>query len=330
MKPPAIAEAVAGAERRGWREAVRNRNVQMGLVLVGLLALVAVFAPILSRHDPDQLFADGLDEKGMPVAPSGRFWLGTDSLGRDIFSRALYGSRISLLVGVVAVLTATGIGIGVGLVAGYSWRWVDMILMRCTDIMMALPAVLLAIALAGIIAANKDDSPVAPEQSASPETETAEQPPAVQPWFKIKQGLLTLSLVIAVVSWTGMARVVRAQVLTLKERDFVLAARAIGCSPTRILWRHIFPNVLPTIIVLATLSTASTIGLEAGLSYLGIGIPPPTPSWGSMVSDGQAYMIAAPWMALPPGIAIVLAVLGFNLLGQGLQDVLDPYQKRSA
>jgi ABC-type dipeptide/oligopeptide/nickel transport system permease subunit len=137
-------------------------------------------------------------------------------------------------------------------------------------------------------------------------------------------------MVIAVVSWTGMARVVRAQVLSIKERDFVHAARAIGCSPARILFRHILPNVLPTIIVLGTLSTAGTIGLEAGLSFLGIGIAPPTPSWGAMINDGQPYLMAAPWLALPPGIAVVLVVLGFNLLGQGLQDVLDPYQKRSA
>jgi len=279
----------------------------MGLTLIGLLVLVALLAPLLPLYDPQHLFPDGLDDSGMPRPPSARFWLGTDSLGRDVLSRAWYGARISLLVGTVAMLTATGIGVAVGMVAGYSWRWIDGILMRCTDVMMALPAMLLAIALAGIIAANKDADPSI---------------------FRLRQGLFTLSLVIALVSWTGMARVVRAQVLTLKERDFVLAARAIGCSPTRILWRHVLPNVMPTIIVLATLSTAGTIGLEAGLSYLGVGIPPPTPSWGGMISDGQPYMIVAPWLVLPPGIAIVLAVLGFNLLGQGLQDVLDPYQKR--
>ncbi len=146
--------------------------------------------------------------------------------------------------------------------------------------------------------------------------------------FKFERGLLSILAVIVVVSWTGIARVVRGQVLALKERAFVEAARAIGCSDTRILWLHILPNVLPAIIVLSAMTTAATIALEAGLGYLGVGIPPPAPSWGTMISDGQAYLTVAPWLVLAPGAAIVLAVLGFNLLGQGLQDVLDPYHKR--
>jgi peptide/nickel transport system permease protein len=208
------------------------------------------------------------------------------------------------------VLTALIIGVLVGLYAGFYGGWVDTILMRGTDVILSLPALLLALALAGLMNGKVlVDWPVP---------------------IKLERGLFSVCLVIGVVSWTGIARVVRAQVMSLKERSFIEAARAIGCSRRRIIWRHILPNVLPAIIVLATMSVAGTILFEAGLGYLGQGVPPPAPSWGNMISDGQPYMIVCPWLVIPPGIAIILAALGFNLLGQGLQDVLDPYHQKRA
>ena len=293
-----------------WRTLLGNRLVVAGLAIIALFVLVALLADKLSAHAPDMQLADGLDADGMPLAPSRQFPLGTDNLGRDVLSRVLHGTRISLTVGAVAMLTALVIGVLVGLYAGYYGGWVDAILMRLTDVMLALPALLLAIALAGLM-----DGKV------------------LLGWpveIRLERGLLSVCLVIGVVSWTGIARVVRAQVLTLKERSFVEAARAVGCSHRRILWRHILPNVLPAIIVLATMSVAGTILFEAGLGYLGVGVPPPAPSWGNMIADGQPYLLVAPWLVFPPGVAIVVAALGFNLLGQGLQDVLDPYHKKGA
>jgi ABC-type dipeptide/oligopeptide/nickel transport system permease subunit len=293
-----------------WRALLGNRLVAAGLAIVLLFVLVAAFADVLSPYAPDRQMEDGLDADGMPVPPSRRFPLGTDSLGRDVLSRVLHGTRISLTVGTVAMLTSLVIGVLVGLYAGYYGGWVDAVLMRMTDVMLALPALLLAIALAGLM-----DGKV------------------LIGWpveVRLERGLLSVCFVIGIVSWTGIARVVRAQVLTLKERAFVEAARAVGCSHRRVLWRHILPNVLPAIVVLATMSVAGTILFEAGLSYLGVGVPPPAPSWGNMILDGQAYMTTAPWIMVPAGAAVVLAVLGFNLLGQGLQDVLDPYHKKGA
>jgi peptide/nickel transport system permease protein len=289
-----------------WRQALGNGLVRWGLALIAALVLVAVAADFLAPHDPRQQFADGLDDSGMPVPPSARFPLGTDSLGRDVLSRLLHGTRISLLVGTVAMLTAALIGVGVGLAAGYGGPWADMPLMRLTDVMMSLPGVLLAMALVGLMQDRDLSLPLVPGR------------------------LVSVLLVIGIISWTGIARVVRGQVLTLKERPFVEAARALGFSHTRILLRHILPNLLPAILVLAALGTASTMGMEAGLSFLGIGLPPSTPSWGVMINEGQPYLLVAPWLVLPPGSAIILAVLGFNLLGQGLQDALDPYQRAGA
>ena len=293
-----------------WRALLRNRLVASGLAVIGLFLLVALLADVLAPYAPDAQLDDGLDTDGMPLPPCGRFLLGTDNLGRDVLSRVLHGTRISLTVGAVAMLTALVIGVFVGLYAGYHGGWLDAVLMRMTDVVLALPALLLAIALAGLMNGK-----------------------VLLSWpveVKLERGLFSVCLVIGVVSWTGIARVVRGQVLSLKERAFVEAARAIGCSDRRILWRHILPNVLPAIIVLATMSVAGTVLFEAGLGYLGVGVPPPAPSWGNMIADGQPYMLVAPWLVIPPGVAIVLAVLGFNLLGQGLQDVLDPYHRKGA
>jgi peptide/nickel transport system permease protein len=287
----------------------RHPTLATGLVLVALLVLVAVFAPWLAPHPPNRQYADGLDENGLPLPSSSRFLLGTDSLGRDLLSRVLHGTRISLVVGVASVLAATVVGLLVGLHAGYFGGWVDIVLMRLTDVMMAVPALLFAMALAGLLGVGR----------------TIELPAGL-PALKLERGLVSILLVIAAVSWTSTARVVRGQVLSLRERPFVEAARALGFAPLRILWRHIFPNVLPVVLVLGAMNTAGAIGLEAGLSYLGIGVPPPAPSWGTMISDAQPYLVLAPWLVWPPGVAVVLAVLAFTLLGQGLQDVLDPHR----
>ena len=313
MQP--TAEAVPPKPPALWRQALANRLVIAGLAIVALLTLLALCAPLIAPHPMEQQFDDGLNDDGMPVPPCVKFPLGADSLGRDVLSRVLYGSQISLSVGVAAMLAALIIGLVIGMYAGYYGGWVDVVLMRLTDVMMAVPALLLALAMAGLI--QEGTTFKFPSGSPHPLWE-----------FTLKKGVISILLVIGVVSWTGIARVVRGQVLALKERAFVEAARAIGCSNTRILWMHLLPNVLPAIIVLAAMSTAGTIGLEAALGYLGVGVPPPAPSWGSMISDGQPYLTVAPWLVLAPGVAIVVAVLGFNLLGQGLQDVLDPYQKR--
>ncbi len=308
-----IPEPTTTSRPHALREVLANRLVLAGMAIVLLISAAGTFAPAVSPENPNTQFDEGLDADGMPLAPSARFWLGTDSLGRDVLSRVLHGARISLTVGMVAVLTATFIGLVVGLLAGYFGGWIDTVLMRFTDIMMTIPALLLAIAFAGLM-----DGRIVHLHPASLEWHGLD--------IRLERGLVSVFLIIGIVSWTRIARVVRGQVLTLNEREFVLAARASGCSDTRIIVRHVLPNVLPAIIVLAAMSTAGTILLEAGLSYLGIGVPPPAPSWGGMISDGQPYLLVAPWLVLPPGIAVVAAVVGFNLLGQGLQDVLDPHQ----
>jgi peptide/nickel transport system permease protein len=305
------AERIIAPRPSAWRAVLGNGLVAAGLGVVALLVVVAVFAGSFSAHAPDQQLDDGLDADGMPRAPCRQFLLGTDNLGRDVLSRALHGTRISLAVGAVSMLTALLIGVFVGLYSGYYGGWLDVVLMRLTDVVLALPALLLAIALAGLMNGKVLFAVGATE-------------------IRLERGLLSVCLVIGVVSWPGIARVVRAQVLSLRERPFVEAARAVGCSHRRILWRHILPNVMPVIFVLATMNVAATILFEAGLAYLGVGVPKPAPSWGTMIADGQPYLLVAPWLVVPPGVAIVVASLGFNLLGQGLQDVLDPYHGRRA
>ncbi|MBI3389300.1 MAG: ABC transporter permease, partial [Deltaproteobacteria bacterium] len=233
------------------------------------------------------------DSFGEPFAPQPGHWLGTDELGRDVLSRLIYGARVSLIIAGSATLIAMSVGTAVGLLAGYFGRHVDTVLMRLTDVVLALPDLLLALALVAIIG----------------------------------PGLISILIVIGLVSWSGIARTVRAEVLTLRERDFMLAASALGAHPTRIIVRHLLPNALPTIIVMAALATSGAIVLDAGLSYLGLGVPVPTPSWGRMLSDSQIFYRTAPWLMLFPGLAIVFAVVGFNFLGYGL---LARFERRSA
>ncbi len=302
---------------------ISNRLVLSGGIIIFLLTIAALTAPFLTHRkilaDPLEQFKDGLDADGMPLPPSKRFLLGTDSLGRDVLSRAIHGARVSLVVGIAAMIIATLIGVNIGLLAGFFGGKTDTFLMRGTEVMMTIPSLLLAIAFAGFM-----------------DGKLIHLHPSSLPWhfldIRLQQGITSIFLVIGLLSWTGIVRVVRGEVLGLKEREFVQAGRVLGASNGRLILRHILPNVLPTIIILAVMSTAGTILLEVGLAYLGIGARPlPAPSWGSMIAEGQPYFISAPHLVVAPGVAIVLTVLAFNLLGQGLQEVFDPLRKdRSA
>jgi len=252
----------------------------IGAAMVIILAMVALLAPMLAPHDPINAVADTFGEPG---APSRAFPLGTDQLGRDVLSRIIFGARISLTVGLAAMLMTTLIGATIGLLSGFFGGAIDFVLMRFTDIMLTLPALLLAMALVAVL----------------------------------RPSLLSILIVIGSVSWTGVARVVRAETLSMARRDFVLAARALGAPARRLIARHVLPNVLPIIVIMAVLGTSGTLLLDAGLSFLGLGVPPPTPSWGRMIEEATSYFRTAPWLAIFPGIAIFYAVLGFNLLGYG-------------
>ncbi len=298
-----------------------NRLAAAGAIILIAFGLLALAAPMLTRmhllHAPDQQDEQGLDTDGLPHPAGGAYLFGTDHLGRDVLSRVIYGARVSLSVGIAAMLTATVIGVAVGLLAGFYGGKLDLVLMRFTEMNMTVPAILLAIAFAGLLDISG---------------RTIHLHPAWLPWhfleFTLKRGAVSVFLIVGFVCWPGMVRVIRAQVLALKEREFVLAARSLGASDSRIILRSILPNLLPTVIVLAVMSTANTILLEAGLGYLGIGVPPPAPTWGSMISEGQPYFITYPHLVIVPGLAIVLTVLAFNLLGQGLQEIVDPKQRR--
>jgi peptide/nickel transport system permease protein len=262
---------------------MRRGILPIGLVMGALLVLVAILGPALAPYDPTAPVAQQLAE---PLPPGASFYLGTDDLGRDVLSRLLYGARISLLVGLVAMGVTMVIGTAIGLGAGYFGGAVDVVLMRFTDVMLAFPGLLLAVALVAVM----------------------------------RPSVWTIFVVIGLVSWTGVARVVRSETLSLREREFVVAARAMGAGHGRILGRHVLPNVAPTLIVIAALSTSGTILLDAGLSFLGIGVPPPTPTWGRMIQEASAYYRVAPWLMAFPGLAVLYAVLAFNLIAYGLTE----------
>jgi peptide/nickel transport system permease protein len=260
----------------------RARSIEVvGATMVASLILVALLAPLLAPHDPARAVANSF---GDPAGPSWNFPLGTDELGRDVLSRIIFGARISLEVGIAAMAVTMTIGVAIGLSAGFFGGKVDFILMRFTDVMLTLPGLLLAMALVSVLGPS----------------------------------LLSILIVIGIVSWTSIARVVRAEALSMSQRDFVMAARALGAPSQRLIARHVLPNVAPTIIVMAALGTSGTLLLDAALSFLGLGVPPPTPSWGRMIEEATIYFRTAPWLATFPGLAIFYAVLGFNLLGYGV------------
>ncbi len=286
-------------DRRAWRRFKKNRGAIVGAVLVALVLFCAIFAPLLTSHDPIAQDLDrGLTALGGPMGPSDHYVLGTDSLGRDVWARLVYGSRISLQVGMLATFIALTFGLFIGLTAGYFGGMADTLLMRLVDLVLAFPFLLLAITLAALLRESS-----------------------------IGGGTATVYITLGVVSWTTMARVIRSKVLSVREMEFVHSARAMGASSGRILVRHILPNVIGPVIVLATISVAQMILAESTLSYLSLGPPPPTPTWGRMLYEGQAYYRTAPWLIMAPGIAILITVLGFNLLGEGLRDAFDPKDK---
>ncbi len=268
----------------------RNKAGLFGLAVVILILLLAFLAPWLAPKDPSQQFFDGLTLEGKPLPPGGQFLLGTDTLGRDLLSRLIWGARASMLVGLVANGAAVLIGALVGASAGYFRGWGGALLMRFTDVMMAFPALLLAIALAAIL----------------------------------KPSLWIVALVIALVNWVQVARVVYAQALALAQKDYVEAARALGADNRRVLLWHLLPHLFPTLLVYASLGLSTTVLLEAALSFLGVGVQPPTPSWGGIINESQSYFTDAPWLVAFPGLAILLTSLAFNLLGDALREALDP------
>lgn len=281
------------APKGALRRLMERRLALLGLVLIVLVVGAAVLAPWIAPYAPEEQLFDGLTLEGAPLPPDARFIMGTDLLGRDLFSRILFGAQTSLIIGVVANGLALLIGTLVGLVAGFFRGWFGTVLMRFTDLMMAFPALLLAICLAAIF----------------------------------KPSLWIVALVIALVNWVQTARVIYTETTSLAERDFIAAERTLGAGTARILFRHILPHLVPTIIVWGTLGISTTVLLEATLSFLGVGVQPPTPSWGNIIFENQTYFQAAPWLVFIPGAAIILLALAFNLVGDALRDVLDPTQR---
>jgi peptide/nickel transport system permease protein len=277
----------AGYERRAeWRRFLASRRAVAGAILLGAVALAAVLAPVLAPYDPAEQRAASAVQP-----PSAAHLMGTDNFGRDVLSRALWGGRVSQLIGLLSMAVSVTVGVVVGGLAGFYGRGVDGVLMRATETVVTFPTFFLLITLVAVFGAR----------------------------------LSLLVLAIGLTSWPITARVVRAECLTLREREFVQAARALGAGGLRIMARHLLPNVMPVIIVAATLRVAYVILVEAGLSYLGVGVPPPTASWGSMVADGREYLFRAWWISFFPGLFIFLTVMTYNLVGDGLRDALDPH-----
>lgn len=259
--------------------------VVFGLVIILIILITAIFAPWLAPHDPYQ---QNLDQT--LLQPSHVHPLGTDSLGRDTLSRIIYGSRNSLMVGVIALGIAASIGMTMGLLAGFLGGWIDNLLMRFVDALMCFPMILLALVIATLLG----------------------------------NGLKNVMIALGIAMLPGYARLMCAQVLSIKENDYILAARSIGAGSLRTMLRHVLPNCLPPLIVLITMQIGAAILAEAGLSFLGVGIQPPNAAWGTMVSDGQSYLLTNPLLSAAPGIAIMLVVFSFNMIGDGLRDALDP------
>ncbi len=282
-----------------WRRLRKDRVAMISLVVILLIVLVAICAPLFAQmtgHPPNTQYRDtGLDESGLPTAPNSEFWLGTDELGRDVLVRIAYGARISLLVGVTATLLIVVLGVIVGIAAGYFGGFVDTVLARLIDVVLSMPFLLVAISLVSIFSPS----------------------------------LLISILVIAFFSWASVARIVRGQVLSVKEREFVEGARSLGASNSRIMFVDILPNVLAPVIIYASLLVPVVILFQAALSYLGLGIQPPTPDWGGMISTAQGVYQVAWWYLFFPSLALVVTTLAFNLLGDGIRDAVDPRFERT-
>ena len=273
---------------RAWRRLLKRKSAVLGLVIIVLLVVVAIFAPLIAPFDPAQQTWTAIRKP-----PSLQHWFGTDESGRDLFSRVIFGARASLLAGVVSVSIALGLGVPIGLLAGYGGKWTDILISRITDAMLACPFLILAIALAAFLGPSLQNAMIAIGVTATP----------------------------------VFVRLTRGQVMAVKVEDYVEAARAVGNPAVRIAFKHILPNIMPALIVQATISIATAIIAEASLSFLGLGQQPPAPSWGSMLNTAQRFLTNAPWMAIWPGLAIFLVVISFNILGDGLRDALDPKER---
>ncbi|MFQ6132658.1 MAG: ABC transporter permease [Armatimonadota bacterium] len=273
-----------------WRDLARNKPAVAAAAVLGLFILVALIAPVVARHDP---YAIDLDRRLQAPAWAGGEWsypLGCDQVGRDLLSRIIYGSRTSILLGVAIVLITLAVGVALGSVAGYAGGWLDVVLSRIVDVLLAFPLLVFALGMMAVLG----------------------------------PGLLNLVIVLAFKGWVDFYRVARAEVMSLKAADFVEAARALGLGRATIVVSEILPNVLPSVIVLATLRMAVIIIAEASLSFLGLGVQPPAPAWGTMINEGRPYMLNAWWISTFPGLAILALVLAINLFGEGLRDALDP------
>jgi len=273
---------------RAWRRLVKRRGAMLGLGIIFVFVMLALLAPLIAPYDPIQQSWSTIRKP-----PSLQHWFGTDESGRDLLSRVIFGARASLLAGVVSISIALGLGVPIGLLAGYAGKWTDALISRITDAMLACPFLILAIALAAFLGPSLQNAMIAIGVTATP----------------------------------IFIRLTRGQVLAVKVEDYVEAARAVGNPPTRVAYRHILPNILPALIVQATISVATAIIAEASLSFLGLGQQPPAPSWGSMLNTAQRFLTNAPWMAIWPGLAIFLIVLSFNMVGDGLRDALDPRER---
>jgi peptide/nickel transport system permease protein len=272
---------------------IKRKVVIFSVAIIGIIVSSAIFAPLIAPFAPETQFREGLTLEGSPLGPNSKFILGTDLLGRDLLSRLIYGARTSLLIGLLANGVAVLIGTFFGIIAGFLRGRIGSAIMRFTDLMMAFPALLLAITLSAIFSPS----------------------------------LFIVALVIAMVNWVQIARVVYTQTLSISEKEFIEASRSLGATNTRILRCHILPHLAPFILVWSTLGISTTVLLEATLSYLGIGVRPPTPSWGNIIFENQTYFQTAPWLVFLPGLAIVMFALSFNFLGDALRDELDPTQR---
>ena len=271
--------------RRFYRVFLSRGVVVFGMVIIILFLIAAIFAPLLAPYNPDQI-----DMNNTLQQPSAAHWLGTDSLGRDTLSRTIYGTRVSLIIGFVVVVLASVVGMALGLVAGYFGGWTYTVIMRLVDTLMAFPVLILALLIASLLG----------------------------------QGINNIIMALAFTMVPAYARLMCGQVLSVKENDYILAGRSLGATHIRMMLRHLAPNCFPPLIVMMTMMLGTTILAEAGLSFLGIGVQQPTPTWGNMVNDGRQYLLSNPLLSFAPGLAIMLVVYAFNMVGDGLRDALDP------
>lgn len=267
------------------KRTLSNPMALAGFVIIATVMLLAMAAPLIAPFDPE-----AINVKAILLPPSTTNWMGTDGLGRDVFSRMLYGARVSLMVGIVAVGIATAIGIVLGAISGYYRGWVDMLIMRLVDVMLSIPTFFLILAVIAFLTPS----------------------------------IWNIMIVIGLTSWMGVTRLVRAEFLSLRGREFVMASETLGARDGRLIFKHLLPNSLTPIIVSSVLGVASAVLVESGLSFLGLGVQAPQSSWGNILTDGKEYIEFAWWLSLFPGLAILITVLGYNLLGEGLRDALDP------